>query len=191
MEIKNLLDVKNREELRLWLNKNHNIQKECWVIVNRGKSKNKDEFMYLDLVEEAMCFGWIDSTCKKIAEGVTAQRISPRRKNSSWTELNKERCRRLEKLGLMTEAGRNISPDLSIQSFKIDNDIINKIKEDCIAWENFNKLPELYKRIRIDTIQSYKKQKEIYDKRLQKFIEKTREGVMYGDWNDNGRLLNY
>lgn len=191
MELNNLLNVKNREELRAWLNKNHKIEKECWVIVNRGKAKINGEFIYLDLVEEAMCFGWIDSTCKKIEEGITAQRISPRRKNSSWTELNKERCRRLEKIGLMTESGRSILPDISMKSFDIDEDVINSIKEDSIAWDNFNKLPELYKRIRIDNIQSYKKQREVYDRRLKKFIDKTRDGVMYGDWNDNGRLLDY
>ncbi|WP_419742292.1 YdeI/OmpD-associated family protein [Paraclostridium dentum] len=191
MELNNLLNVKNREELRAWLNENHKIEKECWVIVNRGKAKINGEFIYLDLVEEAMCFGWIDSTCKKIEEGITAQRISPRRKNSSWTELNKERCRRLEKIGLMTESGRSILPDISIKSFDIDEDVINSIKEDSIAWDNFNKLPELYKRIRIDNIQSYKKQREVYDRRLKKFIDKTRDGVMYGDWNDNGRLLDY
>ncbi|WP_343345439.1 YdeI/OmpD-associated family protein [Terrisporobacter petrolearius] len=191
MELKNLLDLKNREELRTWLNENHKIEKECWVIINRGKTKRNDEFIYLDLVEEALCFGWIDSTCKKIEEGITAQRISPRRKNSSWTELNKERCRRLEKIGLMTESGRAILPDISIQSFEIDEDIINVIKEDSVVWDNFNKLPELYKRIRIDNIQSYKKQREVYDRRLKKFIDKTRDGVMYGDWNDNGRLLDY
>ncbi|EQK40549.1 bacteriocin-protection, YdeI/OmpD-Associated family protein [[Clostridium] bifermentans ATCC 638] len=191
MELNNLLNVKNREELRAWLNKNHKIEKECWVIVNRGKAKINGEFIYLDLVEEAMCFGWIDSTCKKIEEGITAQRISPRRKNSSWTELNKERCRRLEKIGLLTESGRSILPDISMKSFDIDEDVINSIKEDSIAWDNFNKLPELYKRIRIDNIQSYKKQREVYDRRLKKFIDKTRDGVMYGDWNDNGRLLDY
>lgn len=191
MELKNLVDLKNRQELRDWLNKNHKIEKECWVIVNRGKPKTDDEFLYLDLVEEAMCFGWIDSTCKKIAEGMTAQRISPRRKNSSWTELNKERCRRLQKIGLMTKAGLAILPDLSIEAFEIDEDIIDAIKEDPIVWDHFNQLPELYKRIKIDNIQSYKKQKDLYEKRLRKFIDSTREGTMYGDWNDNGRLVDY
>lgn len=191
MNLENLLYLKNREELRDWLNKNHKTEKECWVIINRGKSKGNNEFIYLDLVEEILCFGWIDSTVRKIEEGVTAQRISPRRKNSSWTELNKERCRRLEKIGLMTEFGRNILPDMSKQSFEIDEDIINAIKADAVVWENYNKLPELYKRIRIDNIQSYKKQRDLYEKRLKKFIDKTRAGVMYGDWNDDGRLLDY
>ena len=62
---------------------------------------------YLDAVEEALCFGWIDSTVKTI-DGVTLQRFGKRVKNSQWTELNKERCRRLEALGLMTDSGRAV-----------------------------------------------------------------------------------
>jgi len=55
-------------------------------------------------VEEALCFGWIDNTLSLI-EGARMQRFSPGRKNSLWTELNKERVRRLERLGLMTDSG--------------------------------------------------------------------------------------
>ena len=60
---------------------------------------------YIDVVEEALCFGWIDSTLKKLPDGRLAQRLSPRRKKSHWTELNKQRCQDLEKRGLMTPAG--------------------------------------------------------------------------------------
>ena len=58
--------AKNREELRLWLENNYETQKECWVIVKRGKSQNDDTFWYIDAVEEALCFGWIDSTVKNL-----------------------------------------------------------------------------------------------------------------------------
>lgn len=68
---------------------------------------------YIDAVEEAMCFGWIDSTAKKMDNGVTAQRLAPRRKGSIWPELNKERCRRMEQLGRMTDVGRAVLPDMS------------------------------------------------------------------------------
>lgn len=57
-------------------------------------------------MEEALCFGWIDSTVKKLDTGITIQRLSPRKKGSIWSELNKERCRRMEKLGKMTQAGK-------------------------------------------------------------------------------------
>ena len=67
----------------------------------------------IDAVEEAMCFGWIDSTTKKMDNGITAQRLAPRRKGSLWSELNKERCRRMERLERMTDAGRAVLPDMS------------------------------------------------------------------------------
>ena len=102
----NILKAKNREELRLWLENNYETQKECWVIVKRGKPQNDDTFQYIDAVEEALCFGWIDSTVKKLDNGITIQRLSPRKKGSIWSELNKERCRRMEKLGKMTQAGK-------------------------------------------------------------------------------------
>ncbi len=191
MELTNLLDAKNRNQLRLWLNDNYSTQKECWVVVKRGRPQNDGTFWYVDAVEEALCFGWIDSTEKKLDNGVTAQRLAPRKKNSLWSELNKERCRRLEKLGLMTEAGRGVLPDMSPDGFEIDRQILNALQADEEVWNNFLNFPPLYRRVRIDTIQIKKKQSELFQSRLQKFIKNTKNGVMYGEWNDNGRLLNY
>lgn len=187
----NLLDVKNRDGLRLWLIDNHGRENECWVIVKRGRPQNNNTFWYIDAVEEAMCFGWIDSTEKRLDNGITAQRLAPRKKNSIWSELNKERCRRMEKLGRMTDAGRAVLPDMSPSGFVIDNDILNALQEDTTIWNNFLSFPSLYQRVRIDTIQIKKKQPELFQSRLQKFIDNTRQGIMYGEWNDNGRLLDY
>lgn len=187
----NILKAKNREELRLWLENNYEIQKECWVIVKRDKPQNDDTFWYIDAVEEALCFGWIDSTVKKLDTGITIQRLSPRKKGSIWSELNKERCRRMEKLGKMTQAGKKVLPDMSEKGFNIDIDILEALKKDEIVWANFHKFPSLYQRVRIDTIQIKKKNPQLFKKRLEKLIENTKKGIMYGEWNDNGRLLNY
>lgn len=187
----NILKAKNREELRLWLENNYETQKECWVIVKRGRPQNDDTFWYIDAVEEALCFGWIDSTVKKLDNGITIQRLSPRKKGSIWSELNKERCRRMEKLGKMTQAGKKVLPDMSEKGFNIDIDILETLKKDEIVWANFHKFPSLYQRVRIDTIQIKKKNPQLFQKRLEKLIENTKKGIMYGDWNDNGRLLNY
>lgn len=189
MTIQNLLDVKSRKELRDWLLRNHDKESECWIVVKRGRPVDDGTFWYIDAVEEALCFGWIDSTTKKISDDVTAQRLCPRRPRSNWSELNKERCRRMERLGLMTDAGRAVLPDMSENGFSIDEDILQELKADDVVWENFCRQPELYKRIRIDTIQLKKKQPEIFRSRLDKFIENTRKGILYGEWNDNGRLL--
>lgn len=187
----NILKAKNREELRLWLENNYETQKECWVIVKRGRPQNDDTFWYIDAVEEALCFGWIDSTVKKLDNGITIQRLSPRKKGSIWSELNKERCRRMEKLGKMTQAGKKVLPDMSEKGFNIDIDILEELKKDEIVWANFHKFPSLYQRVRIDTIQIKKKNPQLFQKRLEKLIENTKKGIMYGEWNDNGRLLNY
>lgn len=191
MEPVNLLNVKNRDELRQWLENNHASEKECWVVVKRGRPKDDNTFWYIDAVEEAMCFGWIDSTTKKLDTGITAQKLAPRKKSSLWSELNKERCRRMEKLGRMTDAGRAVLPDMSLSSFAIDTDILNALKADNEVWENFLKFPALYQRVRIDTIQIKKKQPDLFQSRLKKLIDNTKKGVMYGEWNDNGRLINY
>ena len=187
----NILKAKNREELRLWLENNYETQKECWVIVKRGRPQNDDTFWYIDAVEEALCFGWIDSTVKKLDTGITIQRLSPRKKGSIWSELNKERCRRMEKLGKMTQSGKKVLPDMSEKGFNIDIDILKELKKDEIVWANFHKFPSLYQRVRIDTIQIKKKNPQLFQKRLEKLIENTKKGIMYGEWNDNGRLLNY
>lgn len=189
MEFKNLLDAKSRGELRQWLLKNHDKEPECWVVVKRGRPVDDGTFWYIDAVEEAMCFGWIDSTTKKTDTGVTAQRLAPRRKGSLWSELNKERCRRMERLGLMTDAGRAVLPDLSPNGFVIDPEILSALQADPAVWDNFQSFPPLYQRVRIDTIQIKKKQPELFQSRLQKLIDNTRAGIMYGEWNDNGRLL--
>ncbi len=74
--------------------------------MSRSKTPPSGVLPYIDVVEEALCFGWIDSTLKRLPDGRLAQRLSPRRKKSHWTELNKQRCQDLEDRGLMTPAGR-------------------------------------------------------------------------------------
>ena len=106
MEIRTLVEYSHRSQLREWLQDNHSKEKECWVIVSRSKNPPDGVLPYIDVVEEALCFGWIDSTLKKLPDGRLAQRLSPRRKNSHWTQLNIERCKDLEARGLMKLSGR-------------------------------------------------------------------------------------
>ena len=155
--------------------------------VKKGKPTDTKHFWYIDAVEEALCFGWIDSS-QKVIDGVRYQRFSPRRKGSVWTELNKERVRRLEKLNLMTEAGREVLPDMN-DEFKMDKEIEKALKKEN-ALDNFNAFPELYKKIRVYNINFYKKRlPETYKKALSHLVEETKKNKMYGEWNDYGRLL--
>ncbi|MEC0174488.1 YdeI/OmpD-associated family protein [Paenibacillus favisporus] len=188
-EVDRLIPVISREALRAWLQENSKTEKSCWVLVRM--TPQSDTLLYLDAVEEALCFGWIDGVKKKISETELAQRLSPRSKKSSWTELNKERVRRLERLGLMTDEGRKVLPDMNYDSFRIDPVIEQRLQEDKQVYENFMAFPDLYTRVRIDTIQSYKDQPELFQSRLDRFITNTRGNKMYGQWNDNGRLLDY
>jgi uncharacterized protein YdeI (YjbR/CyaY-like superfamily) len=107
MEVTLLLEFAERQQLRTWLQENHSTAKECWVVNSRAKNPPAGVLPYLDVVEEALCFGWIDSTLKRLPDGRLAQRLSPRRKKSHWTELNKQRCQELESRGLMTPAGKD------------------------------------------------------------------------------------
>lgn len=185
MERVNILNCKNDEEFRNWLVNNHLSQRECWVNCKKGKPK-KNVFSYIDAVYTALCFGWIDSTYDLI-DGVRLQRFSPRKKNSHWSELNKERCRWLIKKNLMTPSGFKILPDLD-EEFKIDDDILNVLKSDDEVWRNFSNFPDLYKRIKISNIQKERKNEDIFNRMLANFIKNTKEGKTSGNWNDYGRL---
>lgn len=189
MKIENLIRAKTRQELRNWLNEHSKTENFCWIVVSI--SERQGVIQYIDAVEEALCFGWIDGIKKKISDTVLVQRISPRKKNSNWTELNKERVRRLIKLGLMKEEGLKVLPDMRTESFTMGIDIELRLKADKQLYENFMKFPELYTRIRMDTIQSIKNEPHIYNDRLDKFMENTKKNVMYGQWNDNSRLIDY
>ncbi|MCR4965627.1 MAG: thymidylate synthase [Bacteroidales bacterium] len=190
MSRNNILSVKNRAEFREWLSLHHADESECWVSIKRGNPLDDSQFYYLDAVEEALCFGWIDST-QALVDGSLIQRFSPRRKGSPWTELNKERVRRLEKLGLMTDAGRVVLPDLGQRSFKVDSDVEKALKESRV-WSKFKRFPELYQRIRAYNVIFYKKRNaQAYEKALKHLIEETRKEKMFGEWNDYGRLLDY
>lgn len=176
--------LRSRQEMRAWLAANHATAQECWAAVKRGRPSNDDTFWYIDAVEEALCFGWIDAVYKKFGNE-TLQRFTRRRPGSQWSELNRARCRRLERLGLMTAAGRKAIPP---ESFSICKEITEALKADPLVWRNFRKFPDTYQRVRVDTIQIKRKEPIIFAARLLKFIENTRHGIMYGEWNDNGRL---
>lgn len=189
METKLVLEFSTRNELRDWLASNHDSHREAWVVCNRSGKSDREGLPYLDIVYEVLCFGWIDSTVKT-HENRTLQRITPRKSGSNWTELNKERCRHLERSGLMTDAGRAVLPDnMDNGEPCMDENILALLQSDKAFAENFARLPDLYKRVRIGNILlKLGKDPNTYRRRLEKFIDCTRRGVMYGEWNDGGRL---
>ena len=90
-------------------------------------------------------------------------------------------------MGLMTDAGREALSQAP--PFAIDDDVLSRLREDPVVYANFLGFPELYRRVRIDNIQRFRKSRpDLFKNRLDKFVEKTRKGMMYGEWNDGGRL---
>lgn len=181
--------AKTRKELRNWLLNNCDKEKECYVqLKTNNVFDSRCTLTYIEAVYEAICFGWIDSIRKKDKLGNLIQRFSPRINNSLWTELNKARAEKLIKDKLMCKQG--LIEYKKSQKFYIDEDIKKAFDKNKKAWSNFKKFPELYKRVRIDTIQRYKKNKKQFDYRLSKLIENSENNKMYGVWNDSGILLN-
>lgn len=107
MKLGKMLYVKTRKEWREWLEKNHKTEPEIWLVYYR-KITGKSRISYNDAVEEALCFGWIDSIEKGIDKERFAQRFTPRKPKSQWSVSNKERVRRLIELGKMTPAGMTV-----------------------------------------------------------------------------------
>ena len=133
MEIINLLNLSSRDELRKWLMENHDTERCCWVVSDRGKCPPEwPAIPYIEVVEEALCFGWIDSTLKRLPDGRLVQRLSPRRAKSHWTQLNMDRCVDLEDRGLMTEAGRQaFEKAFEYEIIPPDFEINQRIKEEA------------------------------------------------------------
>ncbi len=179
MEITETLYLTERAEWRKWLMEHHTTASEIWLIFY-SKVSGKPSLPYLHAVEEALCFGWIDGIKKKYDEESAAQRFTPRRPKSNWAELNKERARRLIASGLMTEAGFAKLPDLTLDAFQIAPDVLAALQADPQTWENFQRFPDIYQRIRIGFIEETRHQPEIFQQRLTNFLKKTRENKMFG-----------
>ncbi|HYV91156.1 MAG TPA: YdeI/OmpD-associated family protein [Chitinophagales bacterium] len=191
MEISKTLYVKNRGQWRAWLEKNHSTENEIWLVYYNKKS-GKASMTHSDGVEEALCFGWIDSTRKSIDKDRSAQRFTPRRKNSNLSELNKERVQRLIKSGMMKSAGldsirhhfdkrsKELSASTELKKFKLPKDILAELRKDPVVWKNFKKFPEYYQHIRIGFIDNSRNRPEFFRKRLDYFLKMTARNKKYG-----------
>lgn len=171
----NVLTITTKQQFKEWLQQNHHTEKECWVCVKKGKPIDDEHFWYLDAVEEALCYGWIDST-NKLIQGQRMQRFTPRSKDSLWTELNKERVRRLIQLNRMTEYGLAVAPDLSENSYQMSEETERALKQ-ARVYSKFKKFPPLYQRVRTYNVEFYfKRDQKAYQKALQHLIQQTKEG---------------
>lgn len=179
MEITQTLYVVSRGEWRKWLAKNYKTAPDVWLIYYR-KDSGKPRVPYNDAVEEALCFGWIDSTMKKIDKDGFAQRFSPRKLKSGYSQLNKERLIKLiAQKKVMPEVLEAIKNVMAAE-FTFPPDIMVAIKADKEAWQNFQAFPDQYKRIRIAFIEGARQHPEEFQKRLNYFIKMTAQNKRFG-----------
>lgn len=182
MEVTTTFDTTTRSAWRAWLAAHHADEREIWLLLRRDVAGS---ITYLDAVEEALCFGWIDGIAKR-HDGATAQRFTPRRARSHWTELNKERARRLIRAGKMTEAGRRSLPDLSDEEVRVAADIRARLEAVEGAWEYFESLPPLYQRRGLGYIEEVRRRNpKEWEKRMNHFLTKTAKRETFGNWDDS------
>jgi uncharacterized protein YdeI (YjbR/CyaY-like superfamily) len=98
-------------EWRDWLEHHHDSRKDIWLILHK-KGSQEASVRFEEAVEEALCFGWVDSQTKSVDSQSYALRFSPCRKNSNWSAANRALAVRLIREGRMTGAGLAVLPDV-------------------------------------------------------------------------------
>ena len=187
--MKNLLYVNNRKDWRKWLKDNHKTKKEIWLVYYK-KHTGKKRVPYDDAVEEALCFGWIDSIIKKLDEEKFAQKFTPRKEFSTWSESNKRRVAKLENLGLMTEEGlrkvkiakQNGKWNEIIEFPRLDElhpDFELALKKNPEANKNFMNLAPSFKKHFIGWISAAKRD-ETRDRRIDEAIDLLKKNKKLG-----------
>ena len=179
MNIGKTLHVTDRKEWRAWLRKHYKTENEIWLVYYK-KATGKPRIEYNDAVEEALCFGWIDSILKTVDEDRNAQRFTPRRPKSEYSPANKERLRKLLKQRKVIKEVRDTLSDITQEIFEIPKDILKAIRMNKQAWHHFQNFSEAYKRIRIGFIEGARTRPEEFQKRLRYFIKMTEKNKQYG-----------
>jgi uncharacterized protein YdeI (YjbR/CyaY-like superfamily) len=189
LEMKTKLCVSIREEWRSWLQKNHDKSDVVWLVYYK-KHTGKPSINYADSVEEALCFGWIDSIKKSIDEERYAYKFTPRRSKSKWSPLNIKRAKKLIEEEKMTRAGLELFDqrvDYSDEFIKaraskelpIPAEIEAALKSNEKVWENFTKLAPGYKKQYVGWLVTAKKP-ETKERRLKKAIQLLKENKKLG-----------
>ena len=187
--LNNALLFENKKEWRKWLEKNHIKQKEIWLI-HYKKSSNKKSINHFDAVEEALCFGWIDSKLKKIDEERFILRYSPRKEKSVWSKINKETAERMILLDKITESGLekiNLAKKHGLWETaytnkikeRLPSDLKNALIKEKVAWNNFQNFANSYRNMYIGWVKNAKKD-ETRKKRICEVVERSRDNKKPG-----------
>lgn len=180
---------KNRAEWREWLEKHHDKESEIWLVYYK-KHCSKESIQYGEAVEEALCYGWIDSKVKRIDGERYMQKYTPRQDKSNWSQSNKRRVERLIKKGRITPAGIavveiakkngswNRLDDIEME-LVIPDDLTEAFAENDIAKKFFDGLASSYRKQYLWWLKSSKKQ-ATRQKRLLAIVERCERGVKPG-----------
>ena len=176
--------VKTRSDLREWLQANYQQKSGVWLVTY--KKPNKYYLPYSDIVEECICFGWIDSLPRKLDEERTMLYISPRKKGSNWSKVNKEYVTKLQQAGLIHEAGlrkiEQAKQDGSwsflddVEALILPEDLKLTFSNNKTALENWSAFPPSVKRGILEWIKNAKKP-ETRAKRIQNTVEKAAKNI--------------
>lgn len=179
MEITDTFYAANRQEWRQWLKENYQTADEIWLEYYK-KHTGVPSILYNQAVEEALCFGWIDSIRKSIDQDRFAQRFTPRNPESGFSQTNKERLKRLiEQDKVMPDVLDSFS-DVDPEAYEFPPDIMAVLQANKQAWENFQRYSAPYQRIRIAYIDWARVRPEEFEKRLNHFIQKTEQDKQFG-----------
>jgi uncharacterized protein YdeI (YjbR/CyaY-like superfamily) len=163
------IEVRSRREWRKWLQDNCDSQSEIWLVF-RKRHTGGSSLSYLDAVEEALCFGWIDSLVKRLDDERYARKFTPRKADSKWSTINRRRYADLKARGLLAAPGlerapTNRSGDAPRPPSKIPAYIEERLKSDSRAWQFFEQLAPSYQQAYISWIDSAKRE-ETKERRL-------------------------
>jgi len=164
------LEVQSRQEWRKWLKEHHDSESEVWLVFGKRQT-GIPSLSYTDTVEEALCFGWIDSLVRRLDDLKYARKFTPRNADSRWSSINRQRYRDLESRGLLATAGLNRAPtnrsgDAPRPSASaIPSYIEERLKTNLRAWRFFEHLAPSYRRAYIAWIESAQRD-ETKEKRL-------------------------
>ncbi len=187
MKITQTFTAPDRESWRKWLEEHGGTEAEVWLVYSKAGSGRKT-ISYPESLEEALCFGWVDSIIQKIDDESYARKFTPRRAGSKWSELNKHLVAKLVKEGRMTETGlakvdfaldeapkaRPKRPPLPLPEW-----LKEALMEHPAAWEGFQKLPPSHQRNYIGWISDAKRE-ETRQKRIRYAIERLEQGLPLG-----------
>ena len=174
-----LLHVSTRPAWRDWLSRNHHVCDEVWLVSYRAPTEQQN-LPYGDAVEEALCFGWIDSTRRTVDAERYAQRFTPRRPGSSFSQPNKERLAYLTAAGQVLTSVQDDLPDVRPDAFAVPDDIVDALRAEAGAWDFFGSMPPPYQRIRAAYVDAARRSPAAFEKRLRHLVQKSARGKAFG-----------